>query len=222
MTDPNPVTAPPVSAAPAGEGRVTMAPELSLNLLKRNVRAALGPHNDDEVGIVDLILSLRAKAETAPSPQQSREADIAETLRDVQRFVDNSFGPESREAVRTRAALAQREAVACNHEAYQGECMHCGVPIRNGRPVPAPTQPAAGDGIRGLILLNAAVIERAEAAEAERDALRAALEEARDWFESQAKAISKGCGSSWDLMQVREQRDKSEAALTAAARKETP
>jgi hypothetical protein len=30
-------------------------------------------------------------------------------------------------------------AVACSHEAYQGECMHCGVPIRNGRPLhPSP------------------------------------------------------------------------------------
>jgi hypothetical protein len=29
--------------------------------------------------------------------------------------------------------------VACSHEAYQGECMHCGVPIRNGRPLhPSP------------------------------------------------------------------------------------
>jgi hypothetical protein len=43
-------------------------------------------------------------------------------------------------------------AVACSHEAYQGECMHCGVPIRNGRPLypsPAAAQPErAGGGER--------------------------------------------------------------------------
>lgn len=47
------------------------------------------------------------------------------------------------------------------------------------------------------------------------DRLRAALQDAHDWFESQAKAISKGCGSSWDLMQVREQRDRIAAELAA-------
>lgn len=27
--------------------------------------------------------------------------------------------------------------VACYHEPYQGSCVHCGVPFRNGRPTPA-------------------------------------------------------------------------------------
>lgn len=43
--------------------------------------------------------------------------------------------------------------------------------------------------------------------------VRDALVQARDWFESQAKATSKGCGSTWDLLQVREQRDLADAAL---------
>ena len=47
--------------------------------------------------------------------------------------------------------------------------------------------------------------------------LRAALIEARDWFESQAKAVSKGCGSSYELHDLREQRDALDAALAAPA-----
>lgn len=46
--------------------------------------------------------------------------------------------------------------------------------------------------------------------------LRAALIEARDWFESQAKAVSKGCGSSYELHDLRVQRDALDAALAAA------
>ena len=48
------------------------------------------------------------------------------------------------------------------------------------------------------------------------DVVRKALTAARDWFEAQAKVISKGNGSSWDLLQVREQRDLCDAALAAA------
>jgi hypothetical protein len=44
--------------------------------------------------------------------------------------------------------------------------------------------------------------------------LREALESARNWFESQHKMISKGCGSTWDMLQCAEQRDAIEAALT--------
>ena len=47
--------------------------------------------------------------------------------------------------------------------------------------------------------------------------MRAALIEARDWFESQAKAVSKGCGSSYELHDLRMQRDALDAALAAAA-----
>lgn len=47
--------------------------------------------------------------------------------------------------------------------------------------------------------------------------LRAALIEARDWFESQAKAVSKGCGSSYELHDLRMQRDALNAALAAPA-----
>lgn len=53
----------------------------------------------------------------------------------------------------------------------------------------------------------------AEQAEARAERLAGALQERRDWFEAQAKSISKGNGPSWDLMQVREQRDLCEAAL---------
>ena len=45
--------------------------------------------------------------------------------------------------------------------------------------------------------------------------LRASLIEARDWFESQAKAVSKGCGSSYELNDLRVQRDALDAALAA-------
>ena len=47
--------------------------------------------------------------------------------------------------------------------------------------------------------------------------LRAALIEARDWFESQAKAVSKGCGSSYELHDLRVQRDALDAALATPA-----
>ena len=47
--------------------------------------------------------------------------------------------------------------------------------------------------------------------------MRAALIEARDWFESQAKAVSKGCGSSYELHDLRMQRDALDAALAAPA-----
>ena len=46
--------------------------------------------------------------------------------------------------------------------------------------------------------------------------LRAALIEARDWFESQAKDASKGCGPSYELHDLRVQRDALDAALAAA------
>lgn len=52
--------------------------------------------------------------------------------------------------------------------------------------------------------------------------LRAALTEARDWFESQAKAVSKGCGSSYELHDLRVQRDALDATLTAAPAQPAP
>ena len=51
--------------------------------------------------------------------------------------------------------------------------------------------------------------------------LRATLIEARDWFESQAKAVSKGCGSSYELHDLRTQRDALDAALAAPAQAAT-
>lgn len=54
--------------------------------------------------------------------------------------------------------------------------------------------------------------------EAENEILRAAGMTALWWFEAQAKVISKGSGSSWDLMQVREQRDALELVLTPSAK----
>ncbi|MFA9286446.1 hypothetical protein ACCQ08_16780, partial [Comamonas sp. SY3] len=48
------------------------------------------------------------------------------------------------------------------------------------------------------------------------EALRDALVRARDWFESQAKVVSKGCGSPWNLMQLRDERDAADSALSAA------
>lgn len=48
------------------------------------------------------------------------------------------------------------------------------------------------------------------------ETIRDALVRARDWFESQAKVVSKGCGSPWNLMQLRDERDAADAALTAA------
>lgn len=47
--------------------------------------------------------------------------------------------------------------------------------------------------------------------------VRAALIEARDWFESQAKDASKGCGPSYELHDLREQRDALDAALASPA-----
>ena len=47
--------------------------------------------------------------------------------------------------------------------------------------------------------------------------LRAALIEARDWFESQAKDASKGCGPSYELHDLRVQRDALDAALATPA-----
>lgn len=48
--------------------------------------------------------------------------------------------------------------------------------------------------------------------------LTEALTNARDWFESQAKALSKGCGSPFELMQVRDERDACDAALAQSQR----
>lgn len=45
------------------------------------------------------------------------------------------------------------------------------------------------------------------------EGLEAALRNARDWFESQAKATSKGCPSSWELMELRDKRDEMDEAL---------
>ncbi len=50
------------------------------------------------------------------------------------------------------------------------------------------------------------------------DTIREALQNARDWFDQQGDAISKGAGSTWDLLQVREQRDLCDAALSAQPR----
>ena len=50
------------------------------------------------------------------------------------------------------------------------------------------------------------------------DTIREALQNARDWFDQQRDAISKGAGSTWDLLQVREQRDLCDAALAAQPR----
>jgi len=50
------------------------------------------------------------------------------------------------------------------------------------------------------------------------DTIRKALQNARDWFDQQGDAISKASGSTWDLLQVREQRDLCDAALSAQPR----
>lgn len=47
--------------------------------------------------------------------------------------------------------------------------------------------------------------------------LRQATIDARDWFESRAKAASKGCWSSYELQDLRAQRDALDAALAAPA-----
>lgn len=47
------------------------------------------------------------------------------------------------------------------------------------------------------------------------DGVRERLVECRDWFDQQADTISKGGGSTWDLLQCREQRDLCDAALAA-------
>ena len=48
---------------------------------------------------------------------------------------------------------------------------------------------------------------------AERDALKTSLERCENWFESQAKVVSKGCGSPFDLMMLRDERDACTEAL---------
>lgn len=45
------------------------------------------------------------------------------------------------------------------------------------------------------------------------DAIRERLVECRDWFDQQADVISKGGGSTWDMLECREQRDLCKAAL---------
>lgn len=51
--------------------------------------------------------------------------------------------------------------------------------------------------------------------------LRQATIDARDWFESRAKAASKGCWSSYELQDLRAQRDALDAALAAPAQAAT-
>lgn len=82
-----------------------------------------------------------------------------------------------------------REIKGANGELHTLQCRYCGE--RNPRSAfcrTAPAEPVSGQ--------------------------RALIAELRDWFESQAKTISKGCGSPFELMQVREMRDKCEVALT--------
>lgn len=57
------------------------------------------------------------------------------------------------------------------------------------------------------------VVEDVADLKAERDALKAALERCENWFESQAKVVSKGCGSPFDLMMLRDERDACSKAL---------
>lgn len=45
------------------------------------------------------------------------------------------------------------------------------------------------------------------------DGIRARLVECRDWFAQQADTISKGSGSTWDMLQCQEQRDLCDAAI---------
>lgn len=51
----------------------------------------------------------------------------------------------------------------------------------------------------------------------ETEVLCEALNETRNWFEQQARAVSKGCGSSYELHDLRVQRDALDAALASAA-----
>jgi hypothetical protein len=48
--------------------------------------------------------------------------------------------------------------------------------------------------------------------------LREALERSRNWFESQAKVVSKGCGSPFELMMLRDERDALDAALATGGK----
>lgn len=50
--------------------------------------------------------------------------------------------------------------------------------------------------------------------QAELDELRAALARCRNWFESQQKVVSKGCGSEFTLMQLRDERDAIDYAIS--------
>jgi len=59
----------------------------------------------------------------------------------------------------------------------------------------------------------AETVRDAERYRLQRDELLAAVTVCRDWLESQAKTISKGCGSPFELMAVREQRDLLDAAI---------
>jgi uncharacterized protein (DUF885 family) len=60
-----------------------------------------------------------------------------------------------------------------------------------------------------------ASLQADEGKEAGDGAMLAELYRLRDWFESQRKAISKGCGSTWDMVQCSEQIELISAAITA-------
>lgn len=53
-------------------------------------------------------------------------------------------------------------------------------------------------------------------------ALHAVLIETRGWFENQAKAVSKGCGSSYELHDLQAQRDALDVALAASTQPAAP
>lgn len=76
-----------------------------------------------------------------------------------------------------------------------------------------PYQPDASSEIEALMAEVERVTCELMDAITRADKLAEALRERRDWFEAQAKSISKGNGPSWDLMRVREQRDLCDAAL---------
>lgn len=123
-----------------------------------------------------------------------------ERQRDAYKAADESMQDAHRNAL---AKLAERDAlVARLSETWMDE---------NGTTWIPPTAYAYAMVCRARWL----AVDRAEAAERARDESHQELQSAHDWFESQAKAISKACGSTWDLMQIREQRDRIAAFLTA-------
>ena len=71
-------------------------------------------------------------------------AQISNELRAHRRSEDDTpimiafDATEAHSLVAVLREIAAGQKWSCHHEPYQGQCAHCGIQFKNGRPLPAP------------------------------------------------------------------------------------